>query len=316
MGVVRPYPIEWDTIPYLAKFKPISLTEFLTGNDAILTRLFIGTLNGVAFEWFCKLEPGSITSWADAERHFLARFFDDDTEVSMATLLVKKQRKSESVKDFVKRFRNRSVYYQDQVSEATLIEMCRNNFLIHILSKDGAVETQTWKELVLQGELVENMIKRLEAEEPHPKKGAAELNAPKNSPQSRGKEIMAIDSAPAPKSAQRLKPRPFEQIPPRQYDFKEDQVVANFNTLLTSNRIKLPKATKPEEADKTGDPSYNAYHRFLGHHTFKCYILKDKLQVLYDAGVLKKENVQKKVTTNMITLSFGRISQKFGRQQD
>ncbi|ONK57058.1 uncharacterized protein A4U43_C10F16180 [Asparagus officinalis] len=45
--------------------------------------------------------------------------------------------------------------------------------------------------------------------------------------------------------------------------------------------------------------------RFLGHHTTKCYVLKDKLQALYDAGVLKKEKVQKQVTTNMITLSFG-----------
>ena len=79
LGVVRPYPIEWDTVPYPAKFKPISLvqfdgkgspsqhiyyfmaqTGFLTRNDAILTQLFIGTLKGVAFEWFCKLEPGSI----------------------------------------------------------------------------------------------------------------------------------------------------------------------------------------------------------------------------------------------------------------
>ena len=79
LGVVRPYPVEWDIVPYPAKFNPISLvqfdgngspsqhiyyfmaqTGFLTGNDAILTRLFIGTLKGVAFEWFRKLEPDSI----------------------------------------------------------------------------------------------------------------------------------------------------------------------------------------------------------------------------------------------------------------
>nr|ABD63170.1 hypothetical protein 20.t00022 [Asparagus officinalis] len=54
LGVVMPYLIEWDTAPYPAKF--------LMRNDAILTRMFIGTLKGVAFEWFRKLEPGSITS--------------------------------------------------------------------------------------------------------------------------------------------------------------------------------------------------------------------------------------------------------------
>ncbi|XP_020258883.1 uncharacterized protein LOC109835314 [Asparagus officinalis] len=268
-------------------------TRFLTGNDAILTRLFIGTLKGVAFEWFRKLEPGSIKSWADMERLFLARFFDDDTEVSMATLFTKKQRKSELVNDFVKRFRNQSVHCRDQVSEATLIEMCCNNLSIHILSKVGAVETRTWKELVRQGEQVENMIKRLEAEEPHPKKGAAEPSMPRNPPRSRGKEIRTVDSAPAPKPAQKPKPRPFEQRPPRQYDFREDQVVATLDTLLKSSRIKLSEVTKPKEANKTNDSSYCVYHRFLGHHTSKCYILNNKLQALYDAGVLKKEKVQK-----------------------
>nr|ABD63171.1 hypothetical protein 20.t00023 [Asparagus officinalis] len=145
----------------------------------------------------------------------------------MATVLAEKKRKSESVNDFVKRFRNRSVH-------------CRNQ--------------------------VENMIKRLEAEEPHPKKGALEPSAPRNPPRPRGNALRG-------------------------------------NTTL--GRIKLLEVTKPEEVNKTDDPSYCTYHRFLGHHTSKCYILKDKLQTLYDVGVLKKEKVQKKVTTNMVILSFG-----------
>ncbi|XP_020254160.1 uncharacterized protein LOC109831236 [Asparagus officinalis] len=270
-------------------------TGFLTGNDAILTRLFIGTLKDVVFKWFRKLEPGSIKSRADAEKLFLARFFDDDTEVSMATLLTEKQKKSESINDFVKRFRNRLVHCRDQVSEATLIKMCRNNLSILILSKVSTVETRTWKELVRQGEQVENMIKRLEAKESYPKKGPTEPGTPKNPPRARGKEIMAVnvDSAPAPKPTQRPKPRALEQRPPRQYDFRDNQVVATLDMLLKSNMIKLPEVTKPEEANKIDEPGYYVYHRFLGHHTSKCYILKDKRQALYDVGVVKKERVQK-----------------------
>ena len=109
LGITRPYPIEWDTISYPPRFKPMSLASFdgkgsptqhiyyflsqtglITGNDPIMTRLFIGTLKGVAFEWFRRLEPGSIKTWADMEKLFLARFFDDDTEVSMSTLLAEK----------------------------------------------------------------------------------------------------------------------------------------------------------------------------------------------------------------------------------
>ena len=73
-GVVRSYPAEWDLVPYPLKFKALTLQafdgkrslnqhiyyfKFQTGNvvatDAILAPLLIGTLKGLAFEWFMKL---------------------------------------------------------------------------------------------------------------------------------------------------------------------------------------------------------------------------------------------------------------------
>ena len=124
-GVVRPYPAEWDLVPYPPKFKALTLQAFdgkgspnqhiyyfksqtgnVVDNDAILARLFIGTLKGLAFEWFMKLPEGSIKNWGDLEKLFLTRFFEDDSEVTMPTLLATKQRKGESVKSFVERFRN------------------------------------------------------------------------------------------------------------------------------------------------------------------------------------------------------------------
>ena len=75
-------------------------------NDAILARLFIGTLKGLAFEWFMKLPKGSIKTWGDLEKLFLTRFFEDDSEITIPTLLATKQRKGESVKAFMERFQN------------------------------------------------------------------------------------------------------------------------------------------------------------------------------------------------------------------
>jgi len=71
-----------------------------------MAHLFIGTLKGVAFYWFMKLPDGSIKIWADLKKLFLARFFKDDTEISVPTLLVTKQKKKESIKLFVKKFWN------------------------------------------------------------------------------------------------------------------------------------------------------------------------------------------------------------------
>ena len=83
-----------------------SQTENVVSNDAILAHLFISTLKGIAFEWFMKLQEGSIKNWGDLEKLFLTRFFEDDSEITMQTLLTTRQQKGEPVKVFVERFRN------------------------------------------------------------------------------------------------------------------------------------------------------------------------------------------------------------------
>ena len=124
-GEVRPYPTEWDLVSYPPKFKALTLQAFdgkgspnqhiyyfksqignVVTNDTILVCLFIGTLKGIAFEWFMKLRKGSIKNWGDLEKIFLTRFFKDDSEITMPTLLTTGQRKSEPVKAFVERFQN------------------------------------------------------------------------------------------------------------------------------------------------------------------------------------------------------------------
>jgi len=67
--VVRPYPLEWDSVPYPPKFKSPTLHTYdgksspnqhiyyfrsqignVIENDAIIAILYIGTLKGVAFD--------------------------------------------------------------------------------------------------------------------------------------------------------------------------------------------------------------------------------------------------------------------------
>ena len=81
VGMMRPYPLEWDSVPYPPKFKPPALhmyddksssnqhiyhfrsqTGNMIDNDAVMIRLFIGTLKGVAFDQFRSLPNGSINS--------------------------------------------------------------------------------------------------------------------------------------------------------------------------------------------------------------------------------------------------------------
>ena len=243
---------------------------------------------------------------ADMERLFLARFFDDDTEVSMSTLLAEKQKKGKSTSDFVKRFRNRSLHSREAISEATLLEMCQNNISIKVLSKMGAVETRSWKELVWQGEQAEIILKRMEAEESQPKRGSDRQGPPRSSPQSKGKDVMAVETTSSPKVPQKQKGAPSDPRFQKHYDFKGEQVMTIFKSLLKGKKIKLPEIRRPEDASKTDDPNYCLYHRMVHHTTQDCYILKDKIQALLEAGCMTLQPEQKQVTTNMVTLEFGR----------
>ena len=56
---------------------------------------------------------------------------------------------------------------------------------------------------------------------------------------------------------------------------------------------------------RTNDPNYCLFHRMVHHPTSRCFVFKDKIQVLVDAGVLTLTSKQLKVTTNMVTLNFG-----------
>jgi len=110
--MVCPYPLEWDSVPYPPKFKPPTLHTYdgksspnqhiyyfwsqtgnVIDNDAIMARLFIGTLKGVTIDWFRSLLPGSINSWINLETRFLSHFYEDDTEVTMDKLLSTVQKK-------------------------------------------------------------------------------------------------------------------------------------------------------------------------------------------------------------------------------
>jgi len=119
-GMTRLYPLDLDSVLYLSKFKPPTLhtndgksltnqhiyyfrsqTGNVIDNDAIMARLFIGTLKGVAFDWFRSFPPGSINSWFDLETRFLSHFYEDDTEVTMDKLLSTVQKNGEPVHEYI-----------------------------------------------------------------------------------------------------------------------------------------------------------------------------------------------------------------------
>jgi len=93
------------------------------------------------------------------------------------------------------------------------------------------------------------------------------------------------------------------KFPPNVYSFKDEQVVTIFHLLHKGNKLKLPEVRWPNEVGRTNKPTYCLFHSVVHHPTSRCYVLKDKIQALVDAGVLTLKLEQKKVTANMVTLN-------------
>ena len=76
------------------------------------------------------------------------------------------------------------------------------------------------------------------------------------------------------------------KFPPKQYSFKDEQVVAIFHLLHKGNKLKLQDVRRPKKMGRANNPNYYLFHRMVHHPTNKCFVLKDKIQALVDAGVL------------------------------
>ncbi|KAM0990477.1 hypothetical protein ACFX2C_008989 [Malus domestica] len=89
-----------------------------------LSKQFVRSLKGNAFEWYTDLEPESINNWEQLEREFLNRFYSTRRTVSMLELTNTKQWEDEPVVDYINRWRTLSLDCKDRLSKTSSIEMC------------------------------------------------------------------------------------------------------------------------------------------------------------------------------------------------
>jgi len=144
----------------------------------------------------------------------------------MDKLLSTAQRKGESVRDYIERFRNLSLMCPAGMPLPMLLHTCSHNFLDQVEIRMGAVKAHTWKELVEQAEITEKSAKRFEPSTPKGKwgmnnKGRDEM--PQSS-QAKGKETMSVElSRKAPPKTKKSGVNNQEfKFPLKQYSFKDE----------------------------------------------------------------------------------------------
>ncbi|XP_070011334.1 uncharacterized protein [Nicotiana sylvestris] len=90
----------------------------------LLVKQFVRYLKGNAFDWYIDLEPESIDSWEQLEKEFLNRFYSTRRTISMIELTGTKQRKNETVVDYINHWRALSLDGTDRLLEISAMEMC------------------------------------------------------------------------------------------------------------------------------------------------------------------------------------------------
>jgi len=167
-------------------------------------------------------------------------------------------------------------------------------------------ECRTWKQLMLQGKHVKEIVTRVRVEEKDNKlKPDKPMRRALESPSQPKRRDTLATEVKSPSKTQLVRGRMAsgQARANKLYSFKDEHVVSLFKLLQKSNKFKLPEIRRLEEVRKTDDPNYCLYHRMLGYPTKSCYIFKDVLPALINADVLKLRPEQKKMTANRTATS-------------
>jgi hypothetical protein len=110
-----------STIEHIARY----LTEAgdLANDENLRLKYFPNSLTNNAFTWFTTLEPHLIQHWTQLERLFHEQFYMGQSKISLKELASVKRKLSESIDDYLNRFRLLKARCFTQVPKHELVEM-------------------------------------------------------------------------------------------------------------------------------------------------------------------------------------------------
>src|SRR4051812_17628427 len=147
-----------STVEHIARY----LTEAgdLAGNEDLRIKYFPSSLTKNAFIWFTTLPPNSIDAWAYLERLFHEQFYMGQTKISLKELASVKRKFTETIDDYLNRFRLLKSRCFTTVAEHELVDMAAGGLDYSIRKK---LDTQYLRDLAQLADRVRH-VERLKAE--------------------------------------------------------------------------------------------------------------------------------------------------------
>ncbi|XP_027093768.1 uncharacterized protein [Coffea arabica] len=288
------YDASTDPEDHLSVF--LTHMRLQTAADEIRCKTFPMFLKGKARLWFQGLAPGSIRSFPELARQFVAQFVSSKTYAKNATHLMSiRQKPDESLRNFMTCFNAESLQVRDKdekVVMAAFTNGLRVEELFYELAKKPPVNLE---ELLTRAHAAANAeeagrLKKESDRELGNRKGRANPQEGKDIPAKKNVfDRLSKEKAPAPP------PLPEKSYTP--LTRPRAQILAVMEAEGLGDRP--PKMGTPR--NKRNQDRYCAFHRDVGHDTEGCWALRKEIEDLIQRGFLGR------------FVRHGRSGQEFGR---
>ena len=144
-----PYPLRVLNKPYPERYEPRVFAQYdgskrsaveheskfidtlgpYAADKDLYLREFSKSLCDRAYTWYTGLKLGSILTWDDMVDVFCIKYFHGEETVTLATLQATKQRSSEDLMEYIKRFKDIALDCYDHYEGRTLVEMSITNMM-------------------------------------------------------------------------------------------------------------------------------------------------------------------------------------------
>ncbi|GFY90260.1 hypothetical protein Acr_07g0004570 [Actinidia rufa] len=278
-----------DPMDHLDSYK--SLMSLQGCSDEVMCKAFSATLKGPARSWFRKLSPGTIDSFGDLSRLFVANFMScRNRQKNASHLFTIHQKENESLKEFVKRFNQAILEVEDPSDKVIIMAMMeglRPGPLFDSLSKNvpetlSALQSKADKYIAAE-ELAEAKRRR-RGKDDHKRKEPDTRRADYRKKQGT-KDLTEILNARTIGVLAHHLAAPNLSYPPL-----NAPVAQVLSEIKHEEFVKWPGKIKTDP-QKRNRNKYCEFHRDHGHNTEDCFQLREQI-----ADLIKRDYLRKYIT--------------------
>jgi len=304
IGYSKPYLSDYDLIPLPPKYRLPEFSKFngsegsssiehvsryltqlgmISVSDPLRVRFFCQSLTGPAFGWYTSLAPESIRTWRQLEDQFHIQYHSEAAEAGIADLAQVKQKRGETVSEYVQRFREvKNRCYSSRITEKEAVDLAVLGLAKPI--KDLAFQLEF-------SSLAHMMQKLTTYKHYHPElyqeKFKRQVNVAQTDDSDDSGEEQEVAVAEWVRRANPVSCKWVTQKGPvKGFDFDVSKVEQMFDLLLKEKQLKLPENHKfPMTQELQGRP-YCKWHHSFTHPTSDCKELHQQIQSAIEQGRL------------------------------